>query len=488
MSRPAAVGIAAYGGYVPRLRLSRQAVVDANAWFAPGLKTHAKGERAICNWDEDSLTLAVEAARDCLAGETPEDLAALYFASTTHPFADRQNAGVLATALQLGESLATSDVTASQRAGTSGLMTALRALEGHPGSALYVASDDRKTKAAGTAELLYGAGAAALLLGSDGVVADFLGGHQIAVDFVDHYRAQNEAYDYNWEERWVRDEGYLKIVPKALHGLFATVDVEPGEINHFVMPCVLRGVPQRIAKGAGIVETAVRDNLHGELGETGTAHALVMLVHALEQAKPGETILVIGWGQGCDALLFRTTDALAKMTPRTGIAGALARRKEETNYNKYLAFNDLIVRDLGMRSETDKQTPLTTLYRNKEMLTALVGGKCSKCGTVQFPKSNVCVNPNCGEFHSQEDYRFADRTAKVVTWTADNLTFTPDPPAHYGIVQFDEGGRFMAEFTDVDVGGVDVGMPMQMMFRIKEHDTDRGFKKYFWKAAPQRSG
>ena len=46
----------------------------------------------------------------------------------------------------------------------------------------------------------------------------------------------------------------------------------------------------------------------------------------------------------------------------------------------------------------------------------------------------------------------------------------------------------MAEFTDVDVGAVDVDMPMQMMFRIKEHDSDRGFKKYFWKAAPQVSG
>ena len=478
------LGITGYGGYVPRLRLSRQAAVEANAWFAPGLKTYAKGERAICNWDEDSLTLAVEAARDCLAGPPPTDLGAVYFASTTHPFADRQNAGILATALQLGEELATSDIGASQRAGTSGLLTALKALQGTGGAALYVAADDRKTRAAGTAELLYGAGAAALLLGADNVIAEFVGGHQVTVDFVDHYRASNETFDYNWEERWVRDEGYFKIVPRALQGLFARVDIAPDDIDHFVMPCVLRGVAQRIAKGAGIADDAVCDNLHTGLGETGTAHALVMLVHALEQAKPRETVLVIGWGQGCDALLFRTTDALARLSPRTAIAGSLARRKEELNYNKYLAFNGLIERDLGMRAETDKQTPLSTLYRHKEMLTALIGGKCAKCGTVQFPKSNVCVNPNCGEFHSQEDYPFADRGAKVVTWTADRLTFSPDPPLHYGIIQFDEGGRFMAEFTDVDVGGVAVGLPMRMMFRIKERDTDRGFKKYFWKAAP----
>ena len=479
------IGITAFGGYVPRLRLSRQAVVEANAWFAPGLKAYAKGERAICNWDEDTLTLGVEAARDCLAGEQPDDLDALYFASTTHPFADRQNAGVLATALQLGEDLATSDVGGSQRAGTSGLLTALKALQGQGSSALYVAADNRKTPSAGNAELLFGAAAAALLLGGDGVIAEFVGSHQVAIDFVDHYRASDQAFDYNWEERWVRDEGYLKIVPKALQGLFDTVDVAPRDIDHFVMPCVLRGLSQRIAKCAGISNEAVRDNLHAGLGEAGTAHSLVMMVHALEQARPGETVLAIGWGQGCDALLFRTTEALANLAPRTGIGGSLLRRREESNYNKYLAFNGLIERDLGMRAETDRQTPLSTLYRHKEMLTGLIGGKCAKCGTVQFPKSNVCVNPNCGEFHSQEDYPFADRGAKVVTWTADGLTFSPDPPLHYGIVQFNEGGRFMAEFTDVDVGAVEVGMPMRMTFRIKEHDTERGFKKYFWKAAPR---
>ena len=478
------VGITAYGGYVPRLRLSRQAAVEANAWFAPGLKAYAKGERAICNWDEDSLTLAVEAARDCLAGAPPADLGAVYFASTTHPFADRQNAGVLATALRLGADLATTDIGASQRAGTSGLLTALNALRATGGSALYVAADDRKARAAATAELLHGAGAAALLLGGEGVIAEFVGGHQVAVDFVDHYRAGDRAFDYNWEERWVRDEGYLKIVPRALEGLFARVEVAPGDIDHFVMPCVLRGVARRIAAGAGIAESAVRDNLHAALGEAGTAHALVMLVHALEEAGPGENVLAIGWGQGCDALLFRTSDVLAQLPPRRAIAGSLARGRPELNYNKYLAFNGLVERDLGMRAETDRQTPLSTLYRRKDMLTALVGGKCTRCGTVQFPRSNVCVNPNCGAFHSQEDYSFAERLARIVTWTADGLTFSPDPPLHYGIVQFDEGGRFMAEFTDVDVGGVEVGMPMRMMFRIKEHDSARGFKKYFWKAAP----
>ena len=97
-------GILAYGAYVPRLRLRRQTIADAIAWVNPGLKAQAKGERAICDWDEDSLTMAVEAARDCRIDSlgAPDSLA---LASTTLPFADRDNAAVVVEALELPETI-----------------------------------------------------------------------------------------------------------------------------------------------------------------------------------------------------------------------------------------------------------------------------------------------------------------------------------------------------------------------------------------------
>ncbi len=138
----------------------------------------------------------------------------------------------------------------------------------------------------------------------------------------------------------------------------------------------------------------------------------------------------------------------------------------------------------GLRAEVDRQTPLSTLYRKRDMLLGLVGGRCRICGTVQFPKSRICVNPNCNAFHSQDDQSFADFPARVLSWSADFLTYSPDPPAYYGMVQFDPGGRLMADFTDVDRGKVEVGMNMRMVFRVKERDVQRGFVRYFWKAAP----
>ncbi|TAK69788.1 MAG: 3-hydroxy-3-methylglutaryl CoA synthase, partial [Betaproteobacteria bacterium] len=216
----------------------------------------------------------------------------------------------------------------------------------------------------------------------------------------------------------------------------------------------------------------------------GTAHSLVMLADALAAAKPGERILVVGFGQGCDALLFEATADLQRLPPRMGVRGYLARRREETNYNRFLAFNELVTLERGMRAELDKQTALSTLYRNRGMILSLVGGRCSKCGTAQFPKSNVCVNPDCNAFHTQTDHAFAETGGKINSHTADQLTYSPDPPAICGMVQFDGGGRLMADFTDMDMAELSVGLRMRMVFRIKDYDSQRGFTRYFWKATP----
>ncbi|MGP1678987.1 MAG: OB-fold domain-containing protein [Burkholderiales bacterium] len=474
------IGILSYGAYLPRRRLQRKSIAAANSWFAPGLRGLAKGERAMANWDEDTVTMAVEAARDCLAGLASPGLEQLLLASTTHPFDDRQNAAIVANALHLDSALRVLDVTGSQRAGTSALISALAG----GASSLVTAAEHRLAKAASPQEMHYGDGAAALLVGSGKPIARLLGSHSETVDFVHQFRSSERAHDYAWEERWIRDEGYMKIVPATLAALFKATGIAPAAVTHFCLPCTLPRVVPGVAKRAGIAEGALRDNLAAVCGDTGAAHALLLLSHALAQAKPGDLIAVAAFGQGCDALLFEVTDAIAALPARGGVDGALARRKEETNYLRFLAFNDHITLERGMRAEADKGTPLTTLYRNRDMITGLVGGRCRLCGTLQFPRGRYCVNPECNALDSQDDQPFSDARAKVMSYTADALTYSADPPAYYGMVEFDAGGRMMADFTDVDEGKVEVGMAMRMMFRIKEQDAARGFVRYFWKAAP----
>ena len=475
------LGILAYGGYIPKARLQRKEIAKAHAWFNPNLRGLGKGERAMANWDEDSVTMAVEASRDCLGAMNRTDVNNLYMASTTYPFVDRQNAGIVAEALNLKNELLTVDVGGSQRAGTSALMLGLKNAEQE--TVLVTASEKRRTRAANPLEFTSGDGAAALLLGKGKIVAKYLGGTTEAIDFVDHYRGENESFDYTWEERWIRDESYLKIVPSAVKRALQYSNVEAKQVKRFCFPSSMGRVAGMLAKNLGFGEETVEDNLQGVCGEVGCAHSLVMLVRALEESAPGDIIVVAGFGQGCDALVFEVTREKQATEGKLGVSGYLKRRREESNYQRFLAFNDLITMDRGIRAEIDKNTGLTTHFRNKDMSQGFIGGKCRNCGTMQFPKTNVCVQ--CGATKSQDDEPFASKKATLNSFTADGLTYTPDPPNYFGMVQFEGGGRLMSDFTDVDPNAeLTVGMSMRMVFRVKDYDNRRGFRRYFWKATP----
>jgi len=478
-----AFGVLAAGAYIPRLRLQRRAIADANGWLNAALKSQAKGERAICNWDEDTVTMAVEACRDALAGRDRAAVQAIHLCSTTLPFLDRLNAGIVAQALDLDDEISALDIAATQRAGTSALRTALAARQ----DALIVASDNRRAKAASPVEIASGDGAAAILLGEGASIAVLRASATVAADFVDHYRSMEAPFDYQWEERWIRDSGYMEIVPPVIRRCLERAGVAAADITQFCMPATLPRVANAIAKAASISDKAVRDSLNAQCGDTGAAHPLMLLVAALEEARPGDRILVVGFGQGADALLFECMAPLQNAPGRTGVKGHLARRREEVNYSKFLAFNDVVEIERGMRAEADKLTPLSALWRNRETVTSFKGGRCARCGTLQFPKSRVCVNPNCNAFDTQEPHPFADKTGRMNSYTADRLTYSPDPPACYGMIQFEDGGRWMMDFTDIEADQLEAGRTMRMVFRIKDVDTQRGFRRYFWKATPVTS-
>jgi 3-hydroxy-3-methylglutaryl CoA synthase len=478
------VGILDIGAYIPRNRLQRSAIYRINAWFAPGLKGLARGARAIAGWDEDPITLAVQAARIMLGQADRSAICSLSLASTTMPFADRLNAGIVKEALNLDDRTLALDLSGSLRCATSGLIQAFAASAADRGQHLALAADMVSSAPASDAELSNGDAAAAILIGDGEPIATLSGSFTITADFVDHFRMSGVETDYGWESRWVRDEGYLGIMGGGVAEALKAFGVEAAAIDSLIIPITVRKVAEDIAARVGIRPEAVADRLADQVGCAGAAHPFLLLASALEKAKPGQKLLLVGFGQGVDVLLFETTAAIALWQSQP-VTRQLERGVADENYARWLFHRGQLKLHKGMRAELDEKQPGTTLWRNRKAVMALVGGRCTETGVVQFPKSEISVNPNNHSLRKQEDYPLADRTARILTYTADNLTYSPNPPNYYGMIDFEGGGRMIAEFADVTEADVAVGAEMEMVFRIKAFDEKRSFVRYFWKATPR---
>jgi hydroxymethylglutaryl-CoA synthase len=478
-------GICAYGGYVPRYRLNRGLIYSAMGWMNPANVANAGGEKAVANFDEDSITMAVAAGIDALKGTNRSKVEGVYYASTTMPYKERLNAGIITAALGLNDQIRAADFSGGIKAGTTALISALESVAANGIDNLMVmASDCRLGKPASPQELIFGDAAAALLVGNHNVIAEYKGSFSTTYDFVDHYRGSFAKYDRAWEDRWIRDAGFAVLLPETVKGLLDKTGMQISDFDKVVYPCHYGAARRQLNKMIGIEPDKDQGNLQGEIGETGTPHALLMLVNALEDARPGDKILVISFGSGCDALCFEVTDQINDLSKRNGVTGSLAKRSNLDNYTKYLVWRDMLPGDVGLRSEEDLWTRWSQLWRKRKEVLGLWGTKCKACGTVQYPKQQICANPDCGVVGEMDEYRFSDKVGRIFSFTGDNLAASVNPPAIYGQITFEEGGKYMFDFTDCDLNSLNTGMPVEMSFRRKYYDKLRDISGYFWKVVP----
>jgi len=469
-------GITSIGAYLPRSRLKRSTIAAATAWANPSA-LRAEGERTVAAWDEDSITMAVAAARDCVPQEQRSRLEALWLVSTTLPFADRDNAVLVAEALDLPNGVRTLTVAGSRRGATSALIAACS----QPGDQLLVAADRRAAMPGSDQELRQGHAGVALRVGVDGVLAQFIGSASLAADLVDSYRESGSAFDYALEERWVRDEGYFKLVPETVQQALQKAGLQGSDVAHVIFPGSAT-VARKLVQMCGLTGARIADSLDSNCGETGAPHVLLMLAKALEEADAEQTVLVIGFGQGVDAVLLRTTQGNKTARASRVVSRELARGTDEPQYLRYLSGSGAIDMDWGMRAERDNRTAQSVAYRRRDELTGFIGGRCKTCGTVQFPRARVCVNPECRATDTLEAHPLANTRGRVKSFTEDWLAYSQRPPLIYGNVELEGGGNLMMEFTDLQAGELKVGDVVAMEFRIKDLDRLRGFRRYFWKA------
>ncbi|NVL92697.1 MAG: hydroxymethylglutaryl-CoA synthase family protein [Desulfobacterales bacterium] len=467
------VGITSFGAYIPAYRLSRDEI--SRAWG-----TRSKGgERAVAKHDEDSLTMAVAATFGCMKGGGQRG-DGLFFASTTSPYKEKQGAAIIAAAVDLPKETRTADFTDSLRAATIAMNSAVDAVKsGTAENIIVAASDCRMGAGKSQFEPLFGEGAVALGIGNADIIASIEGSHSVFSELLDVWRLEGDSFTRSWEERFIINEGYMNTMQRVISQIMEKYKVTPKDFSKVVFYGPDRRSHTSLARRLGFdLETQVQDPLFDSIGNTGTAALPMMMVAALDEAKPGDLILVANYGDGGDAFIMKVTANIGKFRGNQKIK-ELLEKKININYEKYLNWRDLVpIQEL---SRPQSPTPsITCLWRESKSVLAFYGKKCKKCGTAQYPPQRVCIK--CQTKDDFEDYKFSDKKGNIFTYTLDYLTPSRESPAVVGVVDFEGGGRVMCEVTECEPSKITIGMPVEMCFR--KIGLRGGVHNYFWKARP----
>jgi hydroxymethylglutaryl-CoA synthase len=468
------VGIVSYGSYVPYRRLKRSAIAEVLGIPAE------KGERSVASFDEDSVSMAVEAARDALAGAPGVPVDTLFFATTTPPYADKLNAALVGAAARLPLEMRAADSTGSVRARLAALLQGADAVRGGARNALVTMADARLAAPEAKAERANGDGAVAFVVGSEHVVAEVVATASLTREFLDGWRGADEAFPHSWEERFALTQAYAPLLGQVVQAVLAKAKVAPADLATVVLDCPNPRAVADVAKRAKLDPAKVADPLALTVGQTGAAHAGLMRANVLAAAKPGDLILVAVAADGADAVVLRATDAVATRR-QTRSVGRLIESKGNLAYGTYLKWREILPTEPPRRPDPDRPGA-PPMLRASAWKFGFVGSRCTACGTPQLPPQRVCVR--CSAKDRMEPHPFADRGARIATFTLDRLAFSMNPPTVSVVLDFDGGGRFLCEMTDCEPEQVAIGDQVEMTFR--RMFTADGVINYFWKARPRR--
>ena len=471
------VGIRSFGAYIPMCRLQFAAIASGGRKVAGG-----GGEKAVAYFDEDAVTMAVAAGTDCLRGIDRSSVGGLLFASTSHPYKEKQGASVIAKALDLRRDIATADLGGSLRAGTTALRSALDAVKaGTAANVLVIASDCRLAAPRAPLERNVGDGAAALLIGDRDVAAEVEGQHTLSDEIIDVWRTDTDPFVHTWEDRFVVEHGYRTTTIEAVKGLLTKLGRAPKDFTKAALYGPDARSHNAVARALGLdAKTQVQDAFFGRLGNTGAAFAPMLLVAALENARAGDGILVASYGDGADALALRVTDAVKALSDRRGMRWHLERRVELGDYDKFLRFRHLDAGEHDRRAGSGMSA--TIHYRDRNEDISFHGQRCRKCGQEQFPFQRVCFS--CYARDDFDEIRLSDRTGKVLSHTFDFFAGSPDPPLIVTMVEAEGGARLYLQMTDASPKETKLDLPVEFAFR-KMHEYG-GTPNYFWKCTPVR--
>lgn len=343
------VGVVSWGVYIPKYRIRTEEV--SRIWGDDPLRivdVYLVDEKSVENYDEDAVTISVEAARRALrrASIDPKRIGAVYVGTESKPYAVKPISSILIDALGLSNNVFTVDMEFACKAGSDGLIAAVGLVEsGRVEYGMTIGADTSQGEPGEHLEYSASSGGAALIVGKDGVAAELEAVYTFASDTPDFWRREGSPYPMHGEG-FTGEPAYFRHIVGAARGLMEKYGYKPSDFTYVVFHQPNGRFPIRAASILNIPIDKVKPGIVvTHIGNTYNASALIGFSKILDIAKPGSRILLVpfGSGAGSNAFVFTTTDKVEERQ-RTNVpkVDEILQDKIYIDYAQYLKLRKMI--------------------------------------------------------------------------------------------------------------------------------------------------
>lgn len=336
------VGIVGYGAYIPRYRIRAEEI--ARVWSGETSALPIK-EKSVPGLDEDTATMAIEAARNALRRSgtiDPAEIRAVWVGSESHPYAVKPTSTIVAEAIGATPYTQGADLEFACKAGSEGMQMAIGFVgSGMARYALAIGADTAQGRPGDALEYTAAAGGAAYLIGpADESLAVLEGSLSFVTDTPDFWRRPYQHYPRHGA-RFTGTPAYFKHILNAARTLMDELGYTPADFAYAVFHQPNTRFPQQAARQLGFTPEQIAPGLLVPvIGNTYAGSSLVGLTGVLDVASPGDRILMVSFGSGAgsDAFVWTVTDFLPQRRPLAPLTRDYVNRRKEIDYGLYVRY------------------------------------------------------------------------------------------------------------------------------------------------------
>ena len=343
------VGIIGYGAYVPIFRLPAREI--SNLW-RDGQDQHFLPikQKSVPGKDEDTATMSIEAAKNALkrAQIDPNLIRAVWVGSESHPYAVKPTGTIVAEVLGIITDTLAADMEFACKAGTEAMQAGFAFVGSSMGDyALAIGMDTAQGKPGDALEYTAAAGGAAFIIGpGEEALAVLEGSFSYVSDTPDFFRRAYQKYPEHGN-RFTGDPAYFKHINGAVSNLLQGLKLKPSDFTYVVFHQPNTKFPQKAAKQLGFNKKQIKYGLLSpEIGNTYAGASVIGLTDILDNAKPGDRILIasFGSGAGSDAFSFKVTDKITDAAQQAPLTRHYIDRSIRIDYSKYARWRKKILK------------------------------------------------------------------------------------------------------------------------------------------------